>query len=148
MQFEDFIIVWSDRLKACSVLTARIQKDVDKFQVKKKIPPLPSAQVGEGKSALSRSLAWTVSYAGPFQGHHPGDALVRWHPISVNDRHQIGQLRGLDGVTYQSCHKKFWSAENYSPGPKFWGKLVRADQYYQKILVRVCKNWSGPSIYA
>ena len=33
------------------------------------------------------------------------------------------------------------------PDQNFWKKLVRADQYYQKILVRVSKNWSGPSIY-
>ena len=35
-QFEDFIIAWSDRLKAQgehTVLTAKIQKDIDKFQV-------------------------------------------------------------------------------------------------------------------
>ena len=35
-QFEDFIIAWSDRLKACgehTALTAKIQKDIDKFQV-------------------------------------------------------------------------------------------------------------------
>lgn len=37
-QFEDFIIAWSERLKACgehTALTAKIQKDIDKFQVKR-----------------------------------------------------------------------------------------------------------------
>ena len=50
---------------------------------------------------------------------------------------------GRSGV----CHENFGPPKIMVPDQNFWKKLVRADQYYQEILVRVSKNWSGPSIY-
>ena len=61
----------------------------------------------------------------------------------------IGRVRKDGGKSGdgRNCHENFGPPKIMVPDQNFWKKLVRADQYYQEILVRVSKNWSGPSIY-